>query len=133
GMALEPKVVRASAEEENHELRDMTRRFWIGGALALPVFLLAMAHLVPAFAHVANGSISRGVQFLLSTPVVWWARWPFFVRGARSIRSGHWNMFTLIALGVGAAWVYSVAALLAPGIFPEAMRGHGVVDVYFEA
>ncbi|MBI5767821.1 MAG: heavy metal translocating P-type ATPase [Verrucomicrobia bacterium] len=135
GMALEPKIVSAGeVEEENTELRDMTRRLWIGGALSLPVFVLAMAHLVPAFAHVANGTISRWIQFLFSTPVVLWAGWPFFVRGARSFRNGHWNMFTLIALGVGAAWIYSVVAFFLPGVFPPAMRMHeGVVDVYFEA
>jgi P-type Cu+ transporter len=135
GMALEPKTVSAgNAEEENSELRDMTRRFWIGGALTLPVFVLAMAHLVPAFAHIANGTASRWVQFLLSTPVVWWSGWPFFVRGARSIRNGHWNMFTLIALGVGSAWVYSAVAFFLPDVFPPAMRTHGgAVDVYFEA
>jgi len=135
GMALEPKVVTASeTEEEGAELRDMSRRFWIGGALALPVFVLAMAHLVPAWEHIANGSISRWVQFLLSTPVVWLTGWPFFARGARSIRSGHWNMFTLIALGVGAAWIYSAVAFFLPGAFPLAMKSHsGMVDVYFEA
>ncbi len=135
GMALEPKVASASdTEEENSELRDMTRRLWIGGALTLPVFVLAMAHLVPAFAHIANGTVSRWVQFLLSTPVVWWAGWPFFVRGARSFRNGHWNMFTLIALGVGSAWIYSAVAFFLPGVFPPAMRMlEGAVDVYFEA
>jgi Cu+-exporting ATPase len=81
----------------------------------------------------AGGSLSRWAQFLLSTPVVLWAGWPFFVRGARSIRNGHWNMFTLIALGVGSAWVYSVVAFFLPQVFPPAMRPHGMVDVYFEA
>lgn len=135
GMALEPKVATAAdTEEENSELRDMTRRLWIGGALTVPVFVLAMAHLVPAFAHVANGTVSRWIQFLLSTPVVCWAGWPFFVRGARSFRNGHWNMFTLIALGVGSAWIYSAVAFFLPGVFPPAMRMHdGMVDVYFEA
>ncbi|MGH7960161.1 MAG: HAD-IC family P-type ATPase, partial [Opitutaceae bacterium] len=132
GMALEPKGIPAE-HEENHELKNMTRRFWIGAALTLPVFVLGMLHLVPAFMHVANAPWSRWTQFLLSTPVVLWAGWPFFMRGAKSIRSGHWNMFTLIALGVGAAWIYSTVALLVPGIFPAAMREHGVVDVYFEA
>ena len=134
GMALEPKTVTAGANEEsNPELRDMTLRFQVGATLALPVFVLAMAHLAPGFAHVGNAPLSRWVQFLLSTPVVWWAGWPFFVRGARSLRTGHWNMFTLIALGVGAAWFYSTTAFLLPGIFPEAMRMHGMVEVYFEA
>lgn len=132
GMALEPKNV-GTEPEENAELNDMTRRLWISGALTLPVFLLAMAHLVPAFAHVANGTISRWVQFALATPVVIWGGWPFFVRGARSLRSGHWNMFTLIALGVGAAWTFSIVAFFGSDLFPVAMRPHGVVDVYFEA
>jgi Cu+-exporting ATPase len=132
GMALEPKTVTA-APEENHELRDMTRRLWIGGALAVPVFILGMLHLIPSLAHTANSPMSRWVQLLLSTPVVWWAGWPFFVRGARSLRTGNWNMFTLIALGTGAAWIYSAVAFFAPEIFPDAMRPHGVVEVYFEA
>jgi Cu+-exporting ATPase len=132
GMALEPKNA-GIAPEENAELNDMTRRLWISGALTLPVFLLAMAHLVPAFAHVVNGTISRWVQFALATPVVIWGGWTFFVRGARSLRSGHWNMFTLIALGVGAAWTFSIVAFFGSDLFPVAMRPHGVVDVYFEA
>ncbi len=134
GMALEPKTVTSAEHEEgNSELRDMTRRFWVGAVLSLPVLVLAMAHLVPAWAHVANGTLSRWVQFVLATPVVWWAGWPFFVRGARSIRNRHWNMFTLIALGVGAAWIYSAVAFFFPTLLPETMRPHGVVDVYFEA
>lgn len=132
GMALEPKTV-AAGPAENPELRDMTRRLWIGGALAAPVFLLAMLHLAPPLADLANSPASRWTQFLLSTPVVAWAGWPFFLRGARSLRSGHWNMFTLIAIGVGSAWLYSAVAMLLPGLFPAAMRGHGGVDVYFEA
>ncbi len=132
GMALEPKTATAGPEE-NVELRDMTRRLWIGAALALPVFLLAMAHFIPAAAPFAGGHVSRWTQLLLSTPVVLWAGWPFFVRGAQSIRSGHWNMFTLIALGVGSAWLYSVIAFFLPQVFPPAMRPHGMVDVYFEA
>jgi Cu+-exporting ATPase len=132
GMALEPKTATAGPEE-NAELRDMTWRLWIGGALALPVFVLAMAHLVPAVSHSANGELSRWIQLVLSAPVVLWAGWPFFVRGGQSIRSGHWNMFTLIALGVGSAWIYSLVAFFLPQVFPPAMRPHGMVDVYFEA
>ena len=132
GMALELKIVSAGSED-NAELRDMTRRFWLGAALALPVFLLAMAHLVPALAPFGSTTQSRWAQFILSTPVVLWAGYPFFVRGGRSLRTGHWNMFTLIALGVGSAWVYSTVALVWPGVFPEAMRMNGAVDVYFEA
>ena len=83
GMALEPKVATAGETAgDRAELDDLTRRLWVGGTLALPVFVLAMGHLLPGLAHVANGSVSRWVQFLLSTPVVWWAGWPFFVRGA---------------------------------------------------
>jgi Cu+-exporting ATPase len=134
GMALEPKVMKAGADESaDSESRDMTRRLWVGAILALPVFLLAMAHMVPGMANVADSGASRWTQFTLATPVVWWAGWPFLVRGARSLRTRHWNMFTLIALGVCAAWLYSTVALLMPGIFPEAVRMHGAVDVYFEA
>jgi len=133
GMALEPKTVSAEAEEEDGELRDMTRRFWIGAALALPVFLLAMAHMLPNAPHWVMGEVSRWTQFILSTPVVLWAGWPFFVRGARSLRTLHFNMFTLIAIGVGAAYIYSVVAMLAPGLFPASMSGMGGVGIYFEA
>ena len=135
GMALEPRIVGAGASgEDDHELRDMTRRLWIGGVLALPVLVLAMAHLAPPIARLAGGTAGRWAQFLLATPVVWWAGWPFLVRGARSVRNGHWNMFTLVALGVGAAWAYSTVAFFLSGVFPPAMRMHGgSVDVYFEA
>jgi Cu+-exporting ATPase len=131
GMALEPKA--AAATEEDGELRDMTRRFWIGAALALLVFLLAMAHLFPNAPHWTMGNVSRWTQFILSTPVVLWAGWPFFVRGARSLRTEHFNMFTLIALGVGAAFGFSAVAMLAPGLFPASMHGMGGVGIYFEA
>ena len=126
GMTLEPKTVTAAVgDEDNAELRDMTRRLWIGASLALPVFLLGMAHFVPAVAHVTDSPLSRWVQLLLSTPVVLWAGWPFFVRGAKSLRSGHWNMFTLIAIGVGAAWLYSLVAFSLPGLFPADMQRQG--------
>jgi Cu+-exporting ATPase len=132
GMALEPETV---APEETDELLEMTRQLWISAALTLPVFLLAMAHLIPGLASQpwVTGHASRWIQFLLTTPVVLWAGWPFFRRGWRSIRSGHWNMFTLIAIGVGAAYLYSVVAMLAPGLFPESMRHGGHVPIYFEA
>ena len=137
GMALERNIAHAGAGGEggdDHELRGMTLRLWIGGALALPVFVLAMGHFFPPLAHLAGGAAGRWAQFLLGTPVVWWAGWPFFVRGGRSVRNGHWNMFTLVALGVGAAWSYSTVAFFLPGAFPPAMRTHGGnVDVYFEA
>ncbi|MDZ7265930.1 MAG: heavy metal translocating P-type ATPase [candidate division KSB1 bacterium] len=132
GMALEPKTVSRDTEEENAELRDMTRRFWIGAALTLPVFLLAMAHMIPAL-NVVPENISRRLQFILTTPVVLWAGWPFFKRGWRSIKTMHLNMFTLIAIGVGAAYFFSVAAMLLPNLFPHSMRHNGGVNVYFEA
>lgn len=136
GMPLEPLTVTAVADdEENAELRDMTRRFWIGAALTLPVFVLAMAHVVPAIAvrAWADSHASRWIQFALTTPVVAWAGWPFFRRGWRSIVTGRLNMFTLIAIGVGAAYVYSAVAMLMPGIFPQAMQHGGKVGIYFEA
>lgn len=133
GMALEPGA--AVAEEDNAELNDMQRRLWIGAVLTLPVFLLAMSHLVPGLSHDSwvMGDTSRWLQFVLSTPVVLWAGWPFFVRGWQSLKSGHLNMFTLIAIGVGAAFGYSAVAMLAPGLFPPTMLEHGRVGVYFEA
>lgn len=133
GMALEATTV--SVEEENEELIDMSRRFWISSVLAFPVFVLAMtADMMPAL--LPNG-LSMGavqwIEFLLATPVVVWGGWPFFVRGWQSIRTWNLNMFTLIALGVSVSWVYSVVALLLPQIFPPNMQAEGVVDVYFEA
>ena len=136
GMALEP--INASADDDdggNAELKDMTRRFWIGAALALPVFLLAMAHMIPPLGRQpwAGGDVSRWIQFGLTTPVVFWVGWPFFQRGWRSIISWHLNMFTLIAIGVGAAFVFSAVAMLLPDIFPHTMRHDGKVAIYFEA
>jgi Cu+-exporting ATPase len=133
GMALEPEMVTADAGP-NPELADMTRRFWIGLALTLPVFLLEMgSHVVDLHGVVAQQT-SNWVQFALATPVVLWAGWPFFERGWASLKTRNLNMFTLIALGTGVAWVYSVIATFAPGVFPAAFRGHdGGVAVYFEA
>jgi Cu+-exporting ATPase len=134
GMALEPKIMTAGTDAEgDSEMDQMSRRFWVGAALALPVLFLAVARMVPGLAAFGRAPLSLWAQFLLSTPVVGWAGWPFFVRGAHSFRTGHWNMFTLIALGVGAAWFYSAVAFLIPGVFPEAMRPMGAVEVYFEA
>lgn len=133
GMALEATTVRV--EEENEELIDMSRRFWISSVLAFPVFVLSMtADMMPAW--LPSGLSMHAVQwlgFVLATPVVLWGGWPFFVRGWQSIRSWNLNMFTLIALGVSVAWTYSVVALLLPQIFPPIMQVEGVVDVYFEA
>jgi P-type Cu+ transporter len=136
GMALEPVSVTAAGDEgENAELDDMTRRFRIAAALTLPVFLLAMVHMIPALAHQpwADSQASRWVQFVLTIPVVIWAAWPFFRRGWRSVLTGNLNMFTLIAIGVGAAFLFSAAAMLMPGVFPHTMRHGGNVPIYFEA
>jgi P-type Cu+ transporter len=136
GMALEPMAAAASpVEGENAELHDMTRRFWIGAALAVPVFVLAMSHLIPALGRQpwVNSDVSRWVQFALTTPVVCWAGWPFFQRGWRSVITWHLNMFTLIAIGVGAAFLFSAVAMLAPGLFPHTMQHDGKVAIYFEA
>jgi Cu+-exporting ATPase len=136
GMALEPKTATVGThDEENVELREMTFRFWIGAALTLPVFLLAMAHMVPVVGKQAwvTSDVSRWAQFALTTPVVCWAGWPFFKRGWRSVMTLHLNMFTLIAIGVGAAFVFSAVAMLLPGLFPDTMQHAGKVAIYFEA
>ena len=134
GMALEPKTISAK-EEENPELANMTRRFWIGAALALPVFLLAMAHMIPSLRHEswAMGDTSRWIQFALATPVVLWVGWPFFERGWTSLVTRHLNMFTLIAIGVGTAYLFSAVVMLVPGAFPISFATDGKVGVYFEA
>ncbi len=133
GMALEPEIATADSGP-NPELIDMTRRFWIGLALALPVFVLEMgAHIFGAHGWI-DARLSGWVQFALATPVVLWAGWPFFVRGAQSLVTRNLNMFTLIALGTGVAYGYSVVATLLPQLFPMQFRGHdGTVPVYFEA
>jgi len=131
GMALEPERISVDTGP-SAELVDMTRRFWVGLVLALPVFVLEMtSHFAGAF---IPARYSIWIQLVLATPVVLWAGWPFFVRGWNSILRRNLNMFTLIAMGTGVAWVYSLVAALAPGIFPEAFRQHdGTVAVYFEA
>ncbi len=136
GMALEPKTLSAGDGDEDHaELDDMTWRFWLGAALTVPVFILAMAHMIPALGRQpwVTGDVSRWIQFVLTTPVVWWAGWPFFQRGWRSILSMNLNMFTLIAIGVGAAYVFSAVAMLVPDLFPHSMLHGGKVGIYFEA
>jgi Cu+-exporting ATPase len=134
GMALEPRTATLE-EAENPELADMSRRFWFSTALALPVFLLAMAaDLAPEFTgRFFSHAAIQWVQFLLATPAVLWGGWPLFQRGWASLVNRSLNMFTLIALGVGVAWGYSMVALVAPGLFPPALQMHGVVPVYFEA
>ena len=133
GMALEPKNVVAGGEEEHGELHDMTRRLWIGAVLSLPVFILAMSHLFPSAPAWMQGDLSRWVQFILSTPVVLWAGWPFFQRGWQSLVHRSLNMFTLIAIGVGAAYLFSAVAMLFPHLFPPSFAAHGQIGVYFES
>jgi Cu+-exporting ATPase len=134
GMALEPVTVTADTAP-SPELADMTRRFWIALALALPVFALEMGgHIIPAIHHLVPMRVSVWIQLVLATPVVLWAGWPFFARGAASVKNRSLNMFTLIAMGTGVAWLYSVTATLFPPVFPPAFRNSdGVVAVYFEA
>ena len=133
GMALEPEVASLDAPP-NPELADMTRRFWIGLALSVPPVVLEMGgHLAGGHGFV-DQTLSNWIQFIFATPVVLWAGWPFFVRGWQSLVTRHLNMFTLIALGTGVAYVYSVIGTVAPGLFPATFRGHGgAVAVYFES
>ncbi len=133
GMALEPETP-TEATGPSEELVDMTRRFWIALALSIPVFALAMGgHLVDLTRFLPE-ALSNWIELALATPVALWAGWPFFERGWASLKTRNLNMFTLIALGVGVAWAYSVVATVAPGLFPPAFRGdHGAVAVYFEA
>jgi len=133
GMALEPRTV--SLEEENPELRDMSRRFWVSVVLTLPVFLLGMSDLLPGqpVQHAISPRTLAWIELVLATPVVLWGGWPFFQRGWASVVNRSLNMFTLIALGTGVAFVFSVVATLAPGLLPASMRtAHGGVPVYFE-
>ena len=133
GMTLEPETVTADSGP-SAELTDMTRRFWIGLILAVPVMALEMgSHLVNLHMWVA-AETTNWIQFVLATPVVLWAGWPFFERAWASLKNRSLNMFTLIAMGTGVAWAYSVVATVAPGLFPPAFRGtDGAVAIYFEA
>jgi heavy metal translocating P-type ATPase len=133
GMALEPAEVSLD-EGPNHELVDMSRRMWIGLVLSLPVVALEMGGHLTTLHMLLGQKTSSWLQFLFATPVVLWAGWPFFVRGWQSLETRHLNMFTLIAMGTGVAWLYSVVAVAMPELFPDAFRGpDGSVAVYFEA
>jgi Cu+-exporting ATPase len=135
GMALEPRTVQVE-EEENPELRDMTRRFWVSAVLAVPLVALAMGQHLPGagLSRLLPGRFGPWLELLLATPVVLWGGWPFFVRAYQSLVHKSLNMFTLIGLGVGVAYAYSVVATVAPGLFPASFRGvGGLVGVYFEA
>jgi Cu+-exporting ATPase len=134
-MALEPRTMTAE-EPANPELDDMTRRIWVGAILTAPLLAVAMSEMAagrPLGGFLSSRTVSW-VELVLATPVVLWCGWPFFVRGWQSVISRHLNMFSLIALGTGIAYVYSVVATLAPGVFPSEARGHdGLVGVYYEA
>lgn len=134
GMALEPKVVSLE-DRPDPELIDMTRRFWISAVLTLPVFVLAMTEMLPNFHAYVSPRLSIWTQFILATPVVLWGGWPFFQRAWASIKNVSPNMFTLIAIGTGAAYLLSIAALLVPEWFPVSMRSThtGLVSAYFES
>src|SRR6266498_1986005 len=134
GMTLEPKTIGAE-EEQQREARSLSRKFWSALALTIPVLVIAMGHAIPGL-HIDSiipKEIGKWIEFALTTPVVLWAGGFFFTRAWRSILNRSLNMFTLIAVGVGAAYFYSVIAVIAPGIFPTSFRRHGEVDLYFEA
>src|SRR6266436_2328054 len=134
GMALEPRTV--TGDEENAELKDMTRRFWVSVALSVPLLAFVMGDMLPGqpLRHALSGRLMAWLQLVLATPVVLWGGWPFFARGWASIVNRSLNMFTLIALGTGTAYMYSVLATLVPALFPTSFRTHnGAVAVYFEA
>jgi Cu+-exporting ATPase len=134
GMALEPRVAAGVHEEDDSELRSMTRRLWTGVALSIPLLILSIGTMAKSGPlHSMPGGSWEWLQLALATPVVLWGGWPFFQRGWASIVNRHLNMFTLIAIGTGTAYLYSLVATIAPGIFPATFRGHnGVVEVYFE-
>jgi Cu+-exporting ATPase len=133
GMALEPKEVSLE-EEEDTELKDMSRRFWTGLILTAPVFVLSMSEMIPGISihRIIPSTVSKWIQLVLATPVVWWGGLPFFKRAWRSIVTWNLNMFTLIAIGTGTAYIYSLFAAAVPGIFPASFREDGEVAVYFE-
>lgn len=131
GMTLEPKNVEIKADDS--EYKNMRLRFWLGLAFATPVFLLAMGSMSSTFDHFIPVNLSRWLQFILSTPVVLWAGWPFFERGWRSVVNHHLNMFSLISLGVGVAYLYSLIAFFFPQAFPSSFLFHGEAPLYFES
>ena len=134
GMPLEPKEVSGD-DHVGQEIRELSWKFWIGLALTIPVFLLAMLPMIPGVVleGIITRSLSKWIELILTTTVVFWIGGSFFVKGWRSLKGWNLNMFTLISIGVGAAYIYSVAAVLFPGLFPAAFRHHGEVELYFEA
>jgi Cu+-exporting ATPase len=135
GMDLEPMSPVNSGDEESDEIRSLALKFWIGLGLTLPVFLIAMGGMIPGLSlnELLPRSVGKWIEFALATPVVFWAGGLFFARGWRSVLNRSPNMFTLIMLGVGAAWGFSTVAVFFPGIFPDSFRMHGEVELYFEA
>ncbi len=133
GMALEPSTISLH-DAADPELAGMTRRFLVSALFSVPLLVIAMGHMIPAFAHAVNFSGRTWIELALALPVCTWAAWPFYERAIASVRSRHLNMFTLIGLGVSVGFVYSVIATVVPGVFPDSARNtHGQVDVYFEA
>lgn len=134
GMDLEPKTVAGEDDQEDREYRLMWNRFWISAVLTVPVFIIAMGPMlgIPT-ERMLGPTLSGWLQLILSAPVVLWGGWPFFARGYRSLVTGNLNMFTLIAIGTGAAFAYSTVAVLAPGLFPESFHMGGHVAIYFES
>lgn len=137
GMALEPRTVTVD-EEENPELKDMSRRFWVSLALSIPLLFIAMGGMIPSihtwFSSLASPKTFKMLELILATPVVLWGGWPFFVRGWSSVINKSPNMFTLIAMGTGVAYLYSLIAVVLPGIFPDVFKDqNGIIEVYFEA
>ncbi len=140
GMALEPTTVGGGAvgdgDEDNPELRDMTRRFWFAATLSIPLLIIVMADMLPGrpISALISSRVRSFVELALATPVCLWSAWPFYVRAVRSVRNRSLNMFTLIGLGVGVAYIFSLVAILFPAMFPASFRGHGgEVAVYFES
>jgi len=135
GMTLEPKTIGEGDEEDQREVRSLSRKFWIALVLTIPVLIIAMGHAIPGLRvdAIVPKHVGKWIEFGLTTPVVLWAGGFFFTRAWQSIVNRSLNMFTLIAVGVGAAYVFSAIAVIAPGIFPEPFRRHGEVDLYFEA
>src|SRR5262245_42193428 len=134
GMTLEPKTIGAGDEEEQRQIESLSRKFWIALVLTIPVLILAMGHEIPGL-HIDSiipKRIGKWIEFALTTPVVLWAGGFFFTLAWQSIVNRSLNMFTLIAVGVGAAYVFSAVAVLAPGIFPESFRQHGEIGLYCE-
>ena len=131
GMALEPEAPSLN-DAPNPELVDFTRRWWVSAVLAVPLLILTMGNDLFGL-HLIDSAISPWIQLALAAPIVLWAGAPFFVRGWASLTTRHLNMFTLISIGVGAAFLYSLVATLAPGLFPDNFKMHGMVPVYYEA